>query len=868
MTIPPESALEMILSATGVTVAVAMSLLVLWQAPRHRDNQLMALYMLTVMFWSGSQFTTHFISLLGLDPTPAVYSIALAVTVNSVMLFAAVSHYAGLWRRWWIKLILLAGPVYVFAVAPLIFQGRIITFLSISSLGFIQYQFEPPGYVAYAITFSFYLGALACTWVFRRQRAGKLLPAGIISTAGVLATLLPVVGQYPLDTFSAMLTVLFLANAILREKLFNPLAEANERLRAIADATPIPIVISRQADGQILYGNASLSLAFGLPSVRLIGAQASNLYHGPDYHQLLAELERHGAVHNYELRAKKADGSSFWAVVSVQPMMYADEPALLAGFHDVTERKQAEADLQNAKDAAEESQRAAETANQTKSLFLASMSHELRTPLNAIIGYSEILQEEAESLGQQSLLPDLQKIHDAGRHLLRLINDILDLSKIEAGKMELFLETFDVADMIQDVATTIRPLLEKRGNTLRLRCDENIGPMRADLTKVRQTLFNLLTNANKFTEHGPITLDVARESAPEDTIIIKVIDSGIGMSPEQVAKLFQAFTQADASTTRKYGGTGLGLAITRHFCQMMGGDVSATSEVGKGSTFTIRLPARVADPGPPPPILEEAISSRAPLPSSSAPSLGTVLVVDDEPAARDLMSRYLIKEGFRVETAANGEDGLRLARALRPNVITLDVIMPGLDGWAVLSALKADPELADIPVIMLTMMDQKNLGYALGAADYMTKPVDRERLAALLKRYQCEDREPCLILIVEDNAPTRELMRRMLEKEGWTVVQARNGHEGLARVAENQPALILLDLMMPEMNGFEFLAELRQREEWRSIPVVVVTAKELTADERTRLQGQVEKLVQKGAYSRDELLAEVRDLVKACIVPS
>jgi signal transduction histidine kinase/DNA-binding response OmpR family regulator len=503
-----------------------------------------------------------------------------------------------------------------------------------------------------------------------------------------------------------------------------------------------------------------------------------------------------------------------------------------------------------------------ERASKAKSDFLASMSHELRTPLNAIIGYSEMLQEEAEDLGSVDFIPDLQKILAAGKHLLALINDILDLSKIEAGKMDLFLETFDIVPMVQDVGTTITPLVEKNANTLVVRFPDHLGTMRADLTKVRQALFNLLSNACKFTTRGTITLAVSREMVDGAAwMTFRVSDTGIGMTPEQMGKLFQAFSQAETSTTRQYGGTGLGLAITRHFCQMMGGDTTVESAVGQGSTFTIRLPAEVADPKAIPAPRTEAFPASA-LPEGAP----TVLVIDDDPTVHDLMQRFLSKEGVRVATAAGGEEGLRLAKTLRPAAITLDMLMPGMDGWAVLTALKADPDLADIPVIMLTIVDDKTMGYTLGASDYLTKPIDWDRLTAVLRKYRCAH-PPCPVLIVEDEVAMHEMLRRMLAREGWVVTEAVNGREALERVAEKRPELILLDLMMPEMDGFAFLEALRRQEAWREIRVVVITAKDLTPDDRQRLNGYVERILQKGTYSREELLREVRDLVAVRVQP-
>jgi adenylate cyclase len=394
--------------------------------------------------------------------------------------------------------------------------------------------------------------------------------------------------------------------------------------------------------------------------------------------------------------------------------------------------------------------------------------------------------------------------------------------------------------------------------------------MRADAMRVRQALLNLGSNAGKFTEQGLVTVAVARRpEGGRDWITFAVSDTGIGMTAEQVGRLFEEFSQADASTTRKYGGTGLGLAISRRFCRMMGGDITVESAPGKGSTFTIRLPAEVQPMEGAP---DDGRAGRAasianpdtPRPAPSVRRALTVLVIDDDPTVRELMARFLAREGFPVVTAANGVEGLRRAREVRPAAITLDVLMPDLDGWTVLAALKGDPELAEIPVIFVTILDEKTKGYSLGATDYLVKPVDREQLARVLERI-CGDRPSRRILLVEDDEGTRTMIRRGLERDGWSVTEAENGRLALARVAEQGPDAILLDLMMPEMDGFEFLAELRGHAAWRDIPVVVLTAMDVTEENRRRLSGEVERIIEKGAYGRDELLDEVGRLLTAAI---
>jgi CheY-like chemotaxis protein/two-component sensor histidine kinase len=424
--------------------------------------------------------------------------------------------------------------------------------------------------------------------------------------------------------------------------------------------------------------------------------------------------------------------------------------------------------------------------------------------------------------------------------------------------MDLVLEDFAIADLVQEVQSTLEPLVARNRNQLEVRVAPDVGTIHSDRTKLRQSLFNLLSNAAKFTEDGRIELSV-RLIDESELVEFAVADTGIGMTQEQIAKLFQPFQQADPSIARNYGGTGLGLAISQRFCRMLGGDIRVESEPNRGSTFRLLLPRTPANrPAAPVRRVPEHIGHGAhPASAPTAPGR-RVLVIDDDQMVRDLLTQFLGREGFEPHTAADGIEGLRIARSLRPEAIVLDVMMPQLDGWSVLAALKGDPELVEIPVVMLTIVDDKTRGYTLGAAEYLIKPIDRGRLKAVLQRY-CGPRGR--VLVVDDDPDVHEWTREMISRDGFQVIEARDGREALARLETEPPDLILLDLLMPGMDGFAFLDELRKRDQLKELPVVVLTAKDLTEEDHARLNGGVTRVLQKGASGRDDILNELANVL-------
>ncbi|KAB0681414.1 PAS domain-containing hybrid sensor histidine kinase/response regulator [Aureimonas leprariae] len=635
-------------------------------------------------------------------------------------------------------------------------------------------------------------------------------------------------------------------------RLAAALDETNLQFAALADNIAQLAWMARP-DGTIVWCNRRWFDYTGWAPGRLEGADWASVHH-PDH------IERvrggfYAAVaagrpweDTFPLRA--ADGSYRWFLAQAVPVREAEggEVQKWFGTHtDVTRQRAQEHELALAREEAE-------NANRAKSEFIANMSHELRTPLSAVIGYAEMLEEEAQESGETGMLGDLAKINGNARHLLSLINNVLDLSKIEAERMEVFLETFAVSAVVADICAAVQVLMAKKGNRLVVEMADDLGDMHTDQVKLRQCVINLLSNAAKFCENGTVTLEVRRATDfGRDWLTFDVRDTGIGMAPEQLQKLFQRFAQADSSTTRRFGGTGLGLAITKAFCKLLGGDIAVTSREGEGSAFTVKLPAIATAT-----VVETAIIKQVPA-AERAASQGVVLAVDDDPSSRDLVSRFLTREGFIVRTASDGLSGLETARAVRPDVILLDVTMPRMDGWSVLTALKGDAELSAIPVVMLTVIDQHSLGFALGASDYLLKPVQWGQLRKVLDRFA--PNENALVLAVDDDRDLLARMRGVLEKAGLGVLTAENGREALALLETRTPDLILTDLVMPEMDGFAFIRAVRARPATRGVPIVVLTSKNLSRQEFQDLRRDTDTVLSKRQVDLPDLLDEVRELV-------
>ena len=588
------------------------------------------------------------------------------------------------------------------------------------------------------------------------------------------------------------------------------------------------------AQGELRGMNDPALAMFGIPAPQLLNQKVMEILHledGAGTRLTTNDVFEDRRIENG--RVVLPGGEIFPASIYLSVIKSGETSGTVILLRNIEDRLIRESELQGARVEALVARR----AERAKGLFLANMSHELRTPLNAIIGYSEMLAESANERGDVDDVQDLERIMGAGRHLTHLIGGILDLSKIEAGHMELLIESCDVVELGSEALHTLKQLPDSEGLELVLDVSGKIPYIQADMTRLRQCVFNLLSNAAKFTEQGRITL---RIQSDDDTVRIAVEDTGIGIDERGVKRIFSEFTQAEETTTKRFGGTGLGLALSRRLCRMMGGDIEVDSRAGQGSTFTLVMPI-------------ERRPSLTPIPS---PRQATILLIDDDLVVRASVERILVSEGYSVVSASGGQVGLEFARQLQPQAIVLDIDMPDVDGWQVLAELKTDRKLSRIPVILHTQANERGKGFAMGASDYLTKPITSRRLLETLRR--TTQQVAGTALLVEDNEEVRNVVQRQLRKQGWHVVSAENGRIGLEELRKETPDVVLLDLMMPEMDGFEFIRHVRADPAYKDLPVVVMTAMELGSAERALLNESVQRVIQKGSIGTSELLTELR----------
>ena len=660
------------------------------------------------------------------------------------------------------------------------------------------------------------------------------------------------------------------------QETYDDLQAEHDRLEAVLGALSAAVVYV-DTDWRIQFANIAAEQQIDTPPESLEsleGLEGRQLFellefyrdegtHTVDRDTIEGVLSKGHPYWSEDATVARADGSTYPAFYTFNPLHRDGRlEGVVVRILDISDRKEAEAEVAVARGEAEQAQQAKEA----QANFLANMSHELRTPLNAILGYSQLVREEADELGYDRITPDLEKIQMAGNQLVGLIDDVLDMSKIQAGKTDIEIRDFSVDAVLDEVAASTQPRVEENGNEFVVDFEEEIGQLRTDESKLRQVLTNLVSNAGKFTEEGTVALKAnVDQPEPSETngqtyewVVFEVSDNGIGMDEATVEQVFDPFTQADESTTRKYGGTGLGLAITKNFCQMMGARLEVDSEPGEGTTFWVKVPRSEA-------LSEEQRATGEPATDPSGPIQSTkareILLIDDDPHVHEMVRRLLEERDVSVYSAIDGEEGVQLARQTEPDLIVVDILMPGLNGWDVLGMLKAESETANIPVIVTSIVREKSTAFSLGADDYLVKPIDSEHLNGLLDRYGNSDTQHALV--VEDDSDLRQMMHRKIESDNWSVATAEHGVAARDYLSEANPRpdVIFLDLMMPEMDGFDFLDVLQQRAEWRSIPVVVVTAMDLSEGEQKLLSTRVERILQKGGQSTNSLLTDLSELL-------